>query len=63
MKYLNDNIEEVRKTLAREKMLVEAVFEEEISGEKYLSWFSVQEEGGETCMTSDFKVDKMHIRY
>lgn len=63
MKILNDRIEESIETMNREKMYVEAIFEEIINGEKYLSWFSIQGEDGKTCTTSEHELDKIHIKY
>lgn len=63
MKFLNNGIAEAVETMNREQMFVEAIFEESINGEKYLTWFSVQGEGGEMCMTSDFELDKIHMKY
>ena len=63
MKMLNDRIDEAVETMRREEMYVEAIFEEEINGEKYLTWFSVQGEDGKMCMDSEYELDKVHIKY
>lgn len=63
MKFLNDDVAGAVETMNREKMYIEAIFAEEIDGEKYLTWFSVQGEDGEMCMTSDLELDKVHMKY
>ena len=63
MKLLNDRIAEAVETMGREKMYVEAVFEESINGEKYLTWFSIQDESGKMCATSEYELDKIHLKY
>ena len=50
-------------TLEREKMYVEIIFREELNGEEYLYWYSVQGEQGENVETSNYKIDKKHLEY
>lgn len=63
LKFLNDNMEGVLLTLEREKMYVETIFREELNGEEYLYWYSVQGEQGEDIETSDYEIDKKHLEY
>lgn len=44
-------------------MYVETIFREELNGEEYLYWYSVQGEGGESVDTSDHEIDKKHLEY
>lgn len=50
-------------TLEREKMYVEIIFREELNGEEYLYWYSVQGEQGENVETSNYEIDKKHLEY
>ena len=63
MEILNDRIDETVETMGREKIFIEAIFEEKINGEKYFSWFSIQNKNGEMCDTSEHEIDKVHIKY
>ena len=63
LKFLNDNMEGVLLTLEREKMYVETIFREELNGEEYLYWYSVQGEQGENVETSNHEIDKKHLEY
>ena len=63
LKFLNDNMEGVLLTLEREKMYVETIFREELNGEEYLYWYSVQGEQGENVETFNHEIDKKHLEY
>ena len=60
---LNARRAECVETLAREKMYVETIFRENVNGEEYLYWFSIQGEGGETIDTSPFPIDAIHREF
>ena len=63
LKFLNDNMEGVLLTLEREKMYVETIFREELNGEEYLYWYSVQGKQGENVETFNHEIDKKHLEY
>lgn len=44
-------------------MYVETIFREELNGEEYLYWYSVQGEQGENVETSNHEIDKKHLEY
>ena len=56
-------MEDVLLTLERVKMYVETIFREELNGEEYLYWYSVQGEQGENVETSNHEIDKKHLEY
>ena len=63
MELLNNNMGELIQSLDREKMQIEVIFREIISGEEYLYWFSVQGDSGEMADTSPFELDKRHLAF
>lgn len=63
MDILNSRIDDARETLTREEMYVEAIFEDLIDGEMYLTWFTIQGEAGEHVSTSEHEIDKVHLQY
>ena len=63
MRVLRDRQEECVKTLERERMHYESIFRTIRDGRLYLSWFSVQGEGGEDVEESDHDIDKLHLDY
>jgi len=60
---LNTRMPETLETLERERMLVEVIFRERVDGVELLSWFSIQREGGESVLTSEHEIDKLHIEF
>lgn len=63
MSVLNTRIDEATETLTREEMYVEAIFEDSIDDEMYLTWFTMQGEAGEHVSTSTHEIDKLHLQY
>jgi hypothetical protein len=63
LKFLNENMKDVLITLEDEKMFVETIFREEINGDEYLYWYSVQGEGGQKVEQSNHWVDKKHLEF
>lgn len=63
MKLLNDNMSSVLSTLNDEKMYIETIFREEIGGNEYLYWYSVQGKGGIEVQDSHHDIDKQHLAY
>ncbi|WP_079525950.1 DUF6176 family protein [Solibacillus isronensis] len=63
MEFLNDYMEEVLVTLEGEKMYVETIFHENLNGEEYLYWYSVQGNGGVDVDDSTHWIDKKHLEY
>lgn len=63
MKLLNDNISSVLLTLNDEKIYIETIFREEIEGNEYLYWYSVQGKGGIEVQDSHHDIDKQHLAY
>lgn len=63
VKFLNDNKNAVLETLEGEKMYVETIFREELNGEEFLYWFSVQGEGGQEVDESEHWIDKQHLAF
>lgn len=63
MSFLNEHLKEIELTLIDEKMYVETIFREELAGEEYLYWYSVQGEGGIYVGDSSHEVDKKHLEY
>lgn len=61
--FLNENMDDVLVTLEGEKMYVETIFREVLSGEEYLYWYSVQGTGGIDVDESTHWIDKKHIEY
>ncbi|MEX3745444.1 DUF6176 family protein [Lysinibacillus xylanilyticus] len=61
--FLNENMEDVLVTLEGEKMYVETIFREVLSGEEYLYWYVVQGTGGIDVDESELWIDKKHIEY
>jgi hypothetical protein len=63
LRMLNERMPETIATLERERMKVEVIFRELVAGEQYLSWFSIQGEGGESVHTSPHDVDRLHLEF
>jgi hypothetical protein len=63
LQMLNDRMPETLATLQRERMKVEVIFRESVGGEEYLTWFVLQEEGGESVHTSPHEVDRLHLEF
>lgn len=63
LKFLNDNIDDVLVTLEGEKMYVETIFREELEGDEYLYWYSVQGESGIDVEESNHWIDIKHLEY
>lgn len=63
MKFLKDNMKDVLVTLEGEKMYVETIFREELNGDEYLYWYSIQGEGGTDVDESEHWIDKKHLEY
>lgn len=63
MKLLNDNMSSVLLTLNDEKMFIETIFREEIEGNEYLYWYSIQGKGGIEVQDSHHDIDKQHLAY
>jgi hypothetical protein len=63
LKFLNDNMKDVLVTLEGEKMYVETIFRENLDGNEYLYWYSVQGEGGQNVQESQHWIDKKHLEY
>ncbi len=60
---LNGRMDEVKETLVREEMKVEVIFRELIGEDEYLTWFSIQGQGGAEVETSPHSLDHDHIAY
>lgn len=63
LKFLNENMNDVLLTLEDEKMYVETIFREQLNGNEYLYWFSVQGDAGQAVEQSDHWIDKKHLDY
>ena len=63
LKFLNENMNDVLVTLEDEKMYVETIFREEIDGNQYLYWYSIQGERGQYVEESHHWIDKKHLEY
>lgn len=63
LRFLNEHMEDVLVTLEGEKMYVETIFREQLDGNEYLYWYSVQGEGGVEVEESDHWVDRKHLEY
>ncbi|MCY8936242.1 DUF6176 family protein [Peribacillus frigoritolerans] len=63
LKFLNENMNDVLITLEGEKMYVETIFRENLNGDEYLYWYSVQGQGGQEVQESDHWIDKKHFEY
>lgn len=61
--FLRENMKDVLVTLEGEKMYVETIFREQLNGEEYLYWYSIQGEGGQEVETSEHWIDKKHLEY
>ena len=44
-------------------MYVETILRENLNGDEYLYWFSVQGEGGQEVNESEHWIDKKHLEY
>ncbi|AGE29381.1 hypothetical protein M7W_742 [Enterococcus faecium ATCC 8459 = NRRL B-2354] len=63
MSFLNEHMEETLLTLENEKMFVETIFREQLNGEEFLYWYSIQGEGGISVEDSESWIDKKHLEY
>ena len=63
LKFLNDNMKDVLFTLEGENMYVETIFRENLNGEEFLYWYSVQGEGGQEVDQSEHWIDKKHLEF
>jgi len=63
LKFLNENMKDVLLTLEDEQMYVETIFREEIDGNEFLYWYSVQGEDGQDVQDSAHWIDKKHLEY
>lgn len=63
LSFLNDNMSETLITLEKEKMYVETIFRENLNGEEFLYWYSVQGEDGQEVEESEHWIDKKHLEY
>lgn len=63
MSFLNEHMEETLLTLENEKMFVETIFREQLNGEEFLYWYSIQGEGGIPVENSESWIDKKHLDY
>lgn len=63
LKFLNDNMKDVLITLESEKMYIETIFREVLSGDEYLYWYSVQGTDGQGVEESEHWIDKRHLEY
>lgn len=63
LKFLNENMKDVLITLEGEKMYIETIFREQLNGDEYLYWYSVQGEGGQEVEQSNHWIDKKHLEY
>jgi hypothetical protein len=63
LKFLNENMKDVLTTLEGEKMYVETIFREQLNGDEFLYWYSVQSEGGQEVGESEHWIDKKHLAY
>lgn len=44
-------------------MYVETIFRENLNGDEYLYWYSIQGEGGQAVEESENWIDKKHLQY
>ncbi|SDN60164.1 DUF6176 family protein [Alkalicoccus daliensis] len=63
IKFLNEHMEEVLLTLDDEKMYVETIFREDLHGEEFMYWYSVQGHGGQEVTDSTHWIDKKHLEF
>lgn len=63
LKFLNENMKDVLITLEGEKMFVETIFREQLNGDEYLYWYSIQGGGGQEVEQSTHWIDKKHLEY
>lgn len=63
LKFLNDNMKDVLLTLESEKMYVETILREQLNGDEFLYWYSIQGEGGQEVEESEHWIDKKHLAY
>lgn len=63
LNFLNENMEDTLLTLEDEKMFVESIHRENIDGDDYLYWYSVQGEGGINVQDSKNYIDIKHLEY
>jgi len=61
--FLKDNMKDVLVTLEGERMYVETIFREDLNGDEYLYWYSVQGEGGQEVEQSEHWIDKKHLEF
>ncbi|MCM3454929.1 DUF6176 family protein [Heyndrickxia oleronia] len=63
LRFLNEHMKDVLITLEDEKMYVETIFRENLNGDEYLYWYSIQGEGGQEVEESENWIDKKHLHY
>lgn len=63
LRFLNEHMKDVLITLEDEKMYVETIFRENLNGDEYLYWYSIQGEGGQAVEESENWIDKKHLQY
>ncbi|SET71180.1 hypothetical protein SAMN05216389_12232 [Oceanobacillus limi] len=63
MDFLNNHMKDVLLTLEAEKMYVETIFREKVSGTEYLYWYSIQGDGGQAVEESTHWIDKKHLEF
>lgn len=61
--FLKENMKDVLVTLEGEKMYVETIFRENLNGDEYLYWYSVQGEGGQEVEQSEHWIDQIHLEF
>lgn len=63
LSFLNENMKDVLVTLEGERMYVETIFRENLNGDEFLYWFSIQGEGGQEVENSNHWIDIKHLEY
>lgn len=64
MQYLRSHLPECLATLEGEKMYVETIFREKTAeGEEFLSWYSIQGQGGTRLDQSEHELDRVHREF
>lgn len=63
LQFLTNNMKDVLTTLEGEKMYVETIFRENMNGEEYLYWYSVQGVGGQEVEQSTHWIDEKHMAF
>lgn len=63
METLNRRREEAVYTMEREQIQIEVIFREEVNGEQFLYWFSIQGEAGASVESSPHDLDRVHMAF